>query len=118
MKRQPFLKRLGWAGKGILTAFRTEPSFRTQLLFAFGALGLLVFLRPQAYWWALFSVTIGGVLAAELINTSLEAVVDHLHPSVHPMIARAKDCAAGAVLVMSLASLGVAGALLWDTYHR
>lgn len=118
MKGQSFLKRLGWAWKGIQTAFRTEPSFRTQILFASAALVLLLALRPQAYWWAIVGLTTGGVLSAELVNTALEAVVDHLHPSRHPMIAKAKDCAAGAVLVMSLASLGVVGALLWDTFHR
>jgi undecaprenol kinase len=118
MKGQPFLKRIRWAGTGILTAYRTESSFRIQLLFALAALALLLALRPQAVWWALVGITTGGVLTAELINTALEAIVDHLHPSQHPMIARAKDCAAGAVLVMSVASLGVAGALLWETFQR
>jgi undecaprenol kinase len=116
MKGQSFFKRLGWAMKGVLATFRTEASFRTQLVFGLAAFILLLLLRPHAYWWALVAVTTGGVLATELINTALEAVVDHLHPSEHPMIGRAKDCASGAVLIMSLASLGVVGALLWDTY--
>ena len=115
MKNQPFHHRLRYATKGISTAFKNEASFRTQCVFAAGALVLLVGLRPKPAWWALVLLTVASVLAAELLNTALEAIVDHLHPHQHPMIAKAKDCAAGAVLVLSLASVGVAAALLWDT---
>ena len=67
--------------------------------------------------WALFLLSIGGVLTAELMNTALECIVDRLHPETHPVIARAKDCAAGAVLVMSLVSIGVLAALAYQRLH-
>jgi diacylglycerol kinase (ATP) len=54
------------------------------------------------------------VLGAELINTALERVLDRLHPDHHPVVKIAKDCAAGAVLVSSVAALGVFVALLVD----
>lgn len=112
MKKQPFLRRLSFAVGGILHAFRNEASFRTQLLGALAALILLVALRPEPIWWALLLITTAGVLSAELLNTALELVVDRLHPEQDPRIGLAKDCAAGAVLVLSLASLGVAAALI------
>lgn len=96
-------------------ALRTESSFRTQALFGAGAVILLILLRPRPMWWAIVLITVAAVLSAELINTALEFVVDRLHPEQHPLIGRAKDCAAGAVLILSLASLGVAAALIWDT---
>jgi diacylglycerol kinase (ATP) len=34
-------------------------------------------------------------------------LIDHLHPGIAPEIGRAKDMAAGAVLLASLASLGI-----------
>ena len=114
MKNRPFPQRVRYAMNGIRLAFRTEASFRTQLVFSFGAFLLLVALRPAPIWWAILLLTVSGVLAAELINTALESVVDRLHPEKDPVIGRAKDCAAGAVLVLSLASLGVAGAMLWS----
>ena len=117
MKNQPFYKRFTFAFAGIRTAFRTEKSFRTQCVFALAALLMLMVLRPNPIWWGLLSLTIGCVLAAELINTSLEALIDHVHPQLHPMTAKAKDCAAGAVLVMSVTSLLVAAALLVDLFY-
>ena len=47
------------------------------------------------------------VLAAELFNSALEAALDRLHPERHPAIKVAKDCAAAAVLLLSLTALGV-----------
>lgn len=117
MKNRPFHQRVRFAIRGIAQAFAAEASFRTQSGFALGALMLLLILRPRPVWWALIAITVASVLAAELINTSLEQVADRLHPERHPMIARAKDCAAGAVLVLSLASLGVAAALLAEAVY-
>jgi undecaprenol kinase len=116
MKNKSFYKRLGFALAGIRCAFQTESSFRTQIFTGGCAVALLVVVRAQPVWWAIFSFCIGGVLGAELLNTALELVIDRLHPEPHPIIAQAKDCAAGAVLVFSLASLAVAAALLWETF--
>jgi diacylglycerol kinase (ATP) len=114
LKNLGFGRRLGFALAGIAVAFKSEQSFRTQCVFAAGAGVLLAVLRPAPVWWALLALTVGSVLALELVNTALEFVVDRLHPEQHPMIARAKDCAAGAVLLMSAASLAVGLALVWD----
>jgi diacylglycerol kinase (ATP) len=115
MKNQPFHHRLRYAISGIRIAFKSEASFRTQLLMGLGVCGLLLLLRPKPIWWALVLLTVGAVLAAELFNTALELIIDRLHPENHPTIGRAKDCAAGAVLILSLASLAVAAAMVWDT---
>lgn len=117
MKNKPFLERLGFAWNGIRTAWKTESSFRIQLVLAGGMLAFMGFLRPEPLWWALILLTMGGVLAAELFNTALEYIVDRLHPKQHPLIAKAKDCAAGAVLVLSLTSLGLFLLLLLDHFH-
>lgn len=114
MKNQPFHRRLSYSLSGIRAAFRSEASFRTQACFAAAALLLLLITRPKPLWWALVALTSALVLAAELINTALEQVVDRLHPERHPLIGKAKDCAAGAVLLLSLAALAVAGALVYE----
>jgi len=116
MKNQPFYRRLGYALNGILATLKSESSFRAQAVFALGALLLLLILRPKPVWWALVALTIAGVLATELINTALELLADRLHPEKHPSIAKAKDCAAGAVLILSLASLAIAAALVYDRF--
>jgi diacylglycerol kinase (ATP) len=107
MKNQPLWLRSRNAFAGIVQAVRSERSFRMQLIAtAFGALALCL-LKPGAIWIAVTLVAAGAVLAAELLNTSLEKLSDHLHPEQHASIRIAKDCAAGAVLVTALAAAGV-----------
>lgn len=108
MKNGKFISRVGYALAGVRAAWQQEHSFRTQLWVALLTPLYLMVINPGLIWWALVGVMVALVLAAELINTSLEHLVDHLHPEVHPAIKLAKDCAAGAVLLLSLAALWVA----------
>jgi diacylglycerol kinase (ATP) len=45
------------------------------------------------------------VLSAEAVNTAVEALADKLSPEPDPLIKRAKDVAAGAVLIVAIAAL-------------
>lgn len=107
MKNQPLGQRLRFALNGVAAAWRNETSFRTQCVAASLVLLVLLWRQPAPVWWALLLMNCGMVLAAELFNTALEATLDHLHPARHPAIALAKDCAAGAVLLLSLTGVGV-----------
>ena len=107
MKNQPFYRRVGFAAQGILAAWRNESSFKTQSYAAMCVLIVLIWRRPAPLWWAFLLMSCGMVLAAELFNSALEAALDRLHPERHPAIKVAKDCAAAAVLLLSLTALGV-----------
>lgn len=52
-------------------------------------------------------LAIGLVLTAELLNTAVEAALDAAVPREHPLVGLAKDTAAAAVLVASVAALAV-----------
>lgn len=109
-KNQPFPVRLGHALRGLQDAWLRERSLRTHTLLALVAgVGLAVTGAP-AVWWALGALAVAGVLAAELLNTALEALADRLHPERHPEIRFAKDVAAAAVLVAALGAVAVAAA--------
>ena len=112
MKGQTFRRRLGFAIRGLALAVRRERSLRTQLLAAGTVLALLLATRPAAVWWALLLLACALVLVAELLNSALEALVDHLHPERHPAVGAAKDIAAGAVLVASVGAVAVGGAFV------
>ncbi len=114
MKGQPLTIRLGFAWQGIKQAWLTEASFRSQVFFALLAVIYFAFLQVSAIWWALLFILIGLILALELINSALEAALDHLHPETHPAVGRAKDMAAGAVWVMALTAIVFA---LFATYQ-
>ena len=119
-KNQSFPRRLGFALSGLRHALRSEHSLKTQLVVFVGVVVALLVLRPGPLWWALVMLASAGVFAAELFNTAIEALADHLHPEVHPGIRVVKDCAAAAVLVASLGALCVGVALvvhLLSTLH-
>ncbi|MCR5872711.1 MULTISPECIES: diacylglycerol kinase [unclassified Sphingomonas] len=112
MKNPKLRERVGFALAGWHAAWLREASFRTQAAVAIAALIGLIVLRPAPIWWAIVAVTVALVLALELINSALEAVIDPLHPGIHPEIKAAKDMLAGAVLMISVAAVAVGAALL------
>ena len=118
MKNRPFRERIGFALAGWREAFARESSFRTQLGMAGLALAALLVLRPAPVWWGLVGLTSALVLALELVNSAVEAVIDLLHPGIHPSIKLAKDMLAGAVLVMSCAALVVGVAMVVENGPR
>jgi undecaprenol kinase len=110
-KNLSFPRRVGFALAGFAHALRGERSLQTQLAILVGAVAVLVYLQPPAVWWALVSLGAAAVLGAELFNTAIERLADHLHPDLHPEIRIVKDCAAAAVLCAALGAVGVAVAL-------
>ena len=101
----PFWKSFHYAFAGILYATRTQRNMRVHL--AAGALVLFatLFLRLERSYVAILVIVIVVVLAAELFNTAIEAVVDLMTVAHHPLAKIAKDAAAGAVLVVSMGAL-------------
>lgn len=112
MKNRPFARRLGFALSGLRLVFCLEKSFRTQALVACGAAALLILVRPGLVWSAFVVLAAALVLALELVNSALEYLLDRLHPAHCREIGAAKDAAAAAVLVASLAALAVGTLML------
>ena len=110
-KHQGFWQRLRFAFAGIAHALRHEQSLRLQVVALVAVLIVLAIARLGPIWWALVLIASAGVLAAELLNTTIEHLADHLHPELHPKIRVVKDCAAAAVLLMACGAIGVAVAL-------
>lgn len=103
--------RYAWAG--VSYAFQTQRNFRIHVVVGSLAIGLGIFLQLQAVEMAVIGLTIGAVLAMELLNTAIESVVDlTVKQSYHELAKIAKDCAAAAVLISSLAAIAVAGTLM------
>jgi diacylglycerol kinase (ATP) len=104
------------AGRGVRVLL-AEANARVQLSVAAAVVGLGLWLEVGARDWALLVLAMGVVLASEAFNTALEALADRVAPERHPLVGRAKDVAAGAVLLASLAAalvgLLVLGPPLW-----
>lgn len=107
-----FRKSFLFAIQGFRTAVRTERNIKVML--AVGALavvaGLVIGLDLVS--WGVIILCCGVVIAAELLNTAVETVVDLVSPEFHPLAGRAKDIAAAAVWTLSLA-VAVVGILVY-----
>ena len=117
-KNQPLRHRIGFALSGLGHALRRERSVRFQVAILVLVLAALAVFRPGPIWWAAVALASAGVLAAELINTAIETLADHLSPEVHPQVRVVKDCAAAAVLICAIGALAVAVALAVHLLHR
>jgi diacylglycerol kinase (ATP) len=94
-----------YAFQGILYATRTQRNMRIHLVAAALAMFAVLFLRLERAYVALVVLCIVLVIALELVNTAIEAVVDLMTVAHHPLAKIAKDAAAGAVLVASLGAI-------------
>lgn len=117
MKNSNFYYRLGFALNGILHAVKAEKSVRTQFSAAVAVYIFLGVVQPELYWWAIVTVVVGGVIAAEMLNTAIEILCDRIHPDHDPEIKLIKDLGAGAVLVLSVGAV-VVGCLLIISLFR
>jgi diacylglycerol kinase (ATP) len=62
--------------------------------------------------WCLIVLAIMAVWTAEALNTAFEFLADVASPEYHPLVKKAKDVAAGAVLVSALGSV-IIGVLIF-----
>jgi len=105
-------KSFKYAIEGIKTAFRREPNLRIHSLIGLFALIVGYFLKLTSTEWLILILTIFIVIALELINTVLEALVDLHSPEIKNEAKIAKDVSAAVVLVASVFAI-VVGAILF-----
>ena len=106
-----------YAWRGILRAAETERNFRVHLVcmaYMYAFLRLSDWFTLSRTDWAVLFIANALVLAAELVNTAIEALVDLATRRQHPLAAVAKDCAAGAVLVCAVMAVAVGIAILYQ----
>ncbi|MEM6820478.1 MAG: diacylglycerol kinase family protein [Verrucomicrobiota bacterium] len=92
------LKKFVVAWQGIADAFKTQLHFKIHCLIAIAVLTAAVLFDVEPWEWCVLILTIGWVLSAELLNTAIEHLGDAVTTEIHPLVGKAKDVAAGAVL--------------------
>ncbi|WP_310396514.1 diacylglycerol kinase family protein [Hymenobacter sp.] len=102
----------GHAVRGVWSALRSEVHLRLHAAATVAVIGLGFYYGISRLEWALVALAVAGVWTAELVNTAIEALTDLASPAYHPLAGRAKDVAAGAVLLAALGAL-VVGALVF-----
>jgi diacylglycerol kinase len=111
-----FIKSVPHAFRGLISLIKNDNNFRIHLLAVVVVViagNVIDFSETE---WLAVIITMGGVLALEAINTAIESVVDLASPHYHELAKKAKDIAAGAVLLFVFAALAVAGVILWNHF--
>ena len=112
MKTSNWLESFRHAVNGIRSTARRERNFRIHIFFAVFAVAACIVFQVERLYFAMVGFSIFFVMAMELVNTAIEAVVDmYCRGKPHPLAKLAKDAAAGAVLLASVQAL-VVGAIV------
>ena len=91
-----------YAIEGIIYAFKFEQNIVVHTIVAIIVIIMGITLKISISEWLICFILFGLVIATEMINTSIEAVVDLACPKKDPLAKIAKDTASGAVLVFAL----------------
>ncbi len=102
MKKQPLDRSFGYAFEGIWNTVKSERNMQIHLGFTVCVIIAGFIFRISKIEWLLCLVLFGQVMSLELVNTALEAAVDVATDEWKPLAKKAKDAAAGAVLVSAI----------------
>jgi undecaprenol kinase len=94
----------GYAFAGLGYVIKCERNARLHLILAGLVTAMGVWLGLSPVEWGLVVIAIALVFAGEMLNTVVELAVDLITREHHPLAKHAKDVAAGAILVASIAA--------------
>lgn len=110
-----------YAAEGVVHVFRTQRHMKFHFLIMLLVLLASSLLKLNKWEMLALLFTSSLVLVAEMFNTAVEALVDLVTQSYHPLAKFAKDIAAGAVLIATVNALAVGfllffGSRRWEEY--
>ena len=92
---------------GLIYAYKYEQSMLIHVVVTIAVIATNIILKVSGMHWLITMMAIGMVLAAELINTAIEAVVDMVTLEIHPLAKIAKDCGSAATFVLSVMAAAI-----------
>ena len=98
--------------QGLVYAYSKEQSMTIHLTITIFAVAAGVYFSISLIEWLFILLLIGLIVGTELINTSIEATIDLISPSIHPLAKIAKDTASAAVFALSTVAF-VGGILIF-----
>lgn len=104
-----------YAGKGIAAYAGSGKNVTLHLLATIAMVLLAAALGITAMEWIALVLLIALVHITEAINTAIETIVDLVSPQQHPLAGKAKDIAAGAVLMAALTAIA-GGCIIFIPY--
>ena len=104
-----FLKSWKNSWDGLVNAYAHEQSLYIHAITSISAIIMGIILKITFNQWAIILISLVVVLAVELLNTGIEAVVDLITQEYHPLAKIAKDSGSAATFVSSIAAAIICG---------
>jgi diacylglycerol kinase (ATP) len=101
---------------GFKAAWQHEHAFRQELMVAVPAAIVALLLKISAFQKLALIAVLGLVLLVELINASIEAVVDRVSLERHPLSKAAKDLGSAAVALAIMIALATWAVVLYNRF--
>lgn len=114
-KRSPLYKSFGYAFQGIFTTVKKERNIKIHLFATICVIIAGILFHITKAEWITCLILFGLVISLEMVNTAIESVVDLVTEERKPLAKRAKDAAAGAVLVSAILA-AVIGLMIFVPY--
>ncbi len=102
MKNKKLINSFKFAFKGIGSCIRSERNMKIHFTMMILVVLLGIILNISMWEWITCFILFGLVISLEMVNTAIEIVVDLVSPTFNERAGRAKDIAAGAVLVNAI----------------
>ncbi len=97
-----FYYSIKYSFNGLFYAYKNEKSLGIHGILSIITIILGFVLNISHTQWAVILISLAAILAFELVNTAMEAVVDMVTLEYNELARIAKDCCSGATFVMSL----------------
>ena len=101
------VKSFKYAFSGILHALYHEANFRIQIFISIISIILGFYFQISVAEWSVLIISFSILLSAEIMNTSIENLIDFVIPKKSLVVKVIKDLSAGFVLINALAFLAI-----------
>jgi diacylglycerol kinase (ATP) len=109
------LRSFVYAGRGVRTMFASQHNAWIHAVATAAVVTAGLSFGVTRAEWCVLVLAIVVVCMAEALNTAFESLCDVASPEFHPLVERAKDVAAGAVLLSAIGA-AVVGLLVFTPY--
>jgi diacylglycerol kinase (ATP) len=109
------LRSFVYAGRGIRTMLQSQHNAWIHAMATLAVIACGIAAGIGRFEWSALILAIVSVWTAEALNTALEFLCDVAAPDFHPLVEKAKDVAAGAVLICAIGA-GATGCVVFAPY--
>jgi len=118
MRSRSLADSLFYARRGLVYALVSQRNMKVHLLASVVVILAGSWLKIERWEWAVLVLTMALVITAEIINTAIECSVDLVTREMQPLARKAKDAAAGAVLLAASSAVIIGLLIFWPHFQQ